>query len=390
MREIEAPSRFAVYEQIKNEGGLVVLIAERHGFSRAWFSRFNILIGTGVTQDDLITMTKNLSGMLRAGLSLSRALSVIGKQSGKKRLRTIVHDLEESVRKGDSFHDALTKHANVFSSLYRAMVRAGEESGGLAESLSIVGIQMERTSRLVRKIRGALMYPAIILVAIVAVFVLMMIYVVPTLTKTFVDLEVELPLATRIIAAISDFMAINTWFVLLAIGAFVVSCYLFVRSKRGGALVLRPTLYLPVIGTLVCETYAARASRTLSSLLSSGVPVLRVLEISGEVLGANVFGSVIDEARERVRRGEPLSAAFIEHANLFPMFMGDMLLVGEETGKVADMLKQVAEFYEEDVDQKTKDLSAIIEPVIMLVVGSGVGIFAVAMIAPIYSLSSAM
>src|SRR3989344_5905618 len=158
VRDIEAPSRFAVYDQIRNEGGFVTLITERHGFDLAWFSHYNVAFGTGISPDRIITMTKNLSGMLHAGLSLSRALSVLEKQSGNKRLKAMVLDLEESVAKGSSFHEALEKHSNIFSSLYRAMVRAGEESGTLVDSLSIIGLQMERTSRLIKKVRGAMIY----------------------------------------------------------------------------------------------------------------------------------------------------------------------------------------------------------------------------------------
>jgi type IV pilus assembly protein PilC len=389
-RVVEAPSRFAVYDLVRGEGGFVTLITEERGFNLSFLSKINFTIGTGVKQDQLITMTKNLGGMLKAGLSLSRALSVIGKQSGGKQLKKIVAGIEESVRTGSSFHEALNQYPRVFPTIYRAMTRAGEESGTLAESLAIIGTQMEHTSRLIKKVKGALMYPAIILVAIAIVFTLMMIYVVPTLTKTFAELHVELPLATRAIAAISDFMANHTLLLLAGIALVVVGLYLFVHSKRGSNAVLRASLYVPVIGELVRETFSARAARTMASLLSSGVPVLSVLEITSDVIGKNVFGDVIEEAHVRVKKGDSLSLSFVEHSHLYPIFMSDMLAVGEETGNLAGMLGQVAEFYEADVEERTKDLSSIIEPLIMLVVGAGVGIFAVAMISPIYSLSSAI
>lgn len=390
VRVMDAASRFEIYSLVKNEGGLVTLVVEEHGMSIAALSHMNITIGTGVSADQLASVTKNLSGMLKAGLSLSRSLAVIEKQSGGKQIAKIATDLEESVRKGSSFAEALGKHPKVFPTLYRAMVKAGEESGGLSEALRILGVQMERSNRLIKKVKGALIYPAIIIVAIITVFILMMTFVVPTLTKTFKELNVELPLATRIIAALSELMANNIAALLLLIVAILVGGYFFVRSKTGSALVLAAALRIPVVGELVRETFSARASRTLSSLLSSGVPLLRALEITGEVIGSNRFGSVIEDAQERVRKGDPLSAAFSQQAALYPVFMSDMLAVGEETGNLAEMLRQVAEFYEEDVEERTKDLSAIIEPVIMLIVGAGVGIFAVAMISPIYSLSSAI
>ncbi len=386
---IEAPSRFAVYDQVQREGGVVVGISEANGGFHlpAWL---NYSIGTGVKRTEIIRMAKNLSAMLTAGLSIARALSVIERQSSNKHLRAIIVGLSESVRKGSSFHESLEKYPQVFPKIFIAMVRAGEESGSLSDSLTVVGLQMERSEELVRKIRGAMIYPAIVITAVLVVGILMLIYVVPTLTSTFTSLGVQVPLATRIIVAISDFMVAHVTLVLVALIALIVGSIAFVRSRRGSAIVLAVALRVPVIGELVRETYAARASRTLSSLLAAGVPVLDALSITKDVVRAETFSRVVGEAEEHVRKGEPLSLSFSEHTNLYPILMSEMLSVGEETGKVADMLKQTAEFYEEDVAQKTKDLSTVIEPILMLIIGTFVGIFAVSMIAPIYQLSSAI
>jgi type IV pilus assembly protein PilC len=384
---IDAPTRFAVYDQVQKDGGVVIKLSEGGGFKLpAWF---NITIGTGVKRAEIIRLAKNMSAMINAGLSLSRALSVIERQSGNKRLKEVTIGLSESIKKGSSFNEALSAYPKIFSSLFISMVKAGEESGSLADSLSIVSLQMERSEELVRKIRGAMIYPAIVITAIIIVGVLMLIFVVPTLTSTFTSLGVKLPLATRVIVKVSNFMVGNIFLVLIGLVVLVFGGISFVRSKRGSAIVLALSLHMPVVNEIVRETFAARAARTLSSLLSSGVPVLDALGITKEVVHAGSFAKVIDEAEVRVRKGEPLSTAFIEHTKLYPILMGDMLSVGEETGKVAEMLKQIAEFYESDVAEKTKDLSTIIEPVLMLIIGAVVGVFAVSMIAPIYSLSSA-
>lgn len=197
------------------------------------------------------------------------------------------------------------------------------------------------------------------------------------------------PATTQAIVAVSDFMVNNTVLVLGILLAAIGGSLAFVKSARGGRAVLAVALYLPVIGELVRETYAARAARTLSSLLASGVPILDALAITREVVHAHPFAVIIEEAEGHVKKGEPLSVAFMNHPRLYPILMSDMLAVGEETGKVAEMLRQIAEFYEADVGQKTRDLSTVVEPVLMLLVGTVVGIFAVSMIAPIYSLSSA-
>lgn len=388
-RVIEADSRFAVYEQVQKEEGVVIELKEGEGRFRlpAWLS---ITIGTGVKRQEIIRMAKNISAMLSAGLSLSRALSVIERQSNNKNLKKVAVGLTESIKKGSSFHEALAEYPKVFSELFVAMAMAGEESGSLSDSLSVVGLQMERSEELSKKIKGAMIYPAIVITAIVIVGILMLIFVVPTLTKTFTELGVQVPLATRVVVAISDFMVAHVMIVLAIILLLVVGGISFVRSRVGGSIVLAGALYLPVIGELVRETYSARTARTLSSLLSAGVPILEALSITKEVVHANVFAKVVGDALERVRKGELLSASFSENTRLYPILMSEMLLVGEETGKVADMLKQIAEFYEADVAEKTKDLSTIIEPILMLFIGAVVGVFAVSMIAPIYSLSSAI
>ena len=390
IRIVEAASRFEVYGEIKNEGGFVSSIEEQRGFGLALLSRLNRSIGTGVKRMEVVRTAKNLSAMLSAGLSISRALSIIERQSSNKSLKTIATGLSESVKKGSSFHEALAAYPNVFPEIFVAMARAGEESGSLASSLTVVALQMERSEELVRKIRGAMIYPIIVITAVVIVGILMLIYVVPTLTSTFTSLGVQVPLATRIIVALSDFMVAHVSLVLLMLIVLVVGGIIFIRSKLGGRVVLAIALHLPVIQELVRETYTARASRTLSSLLSAGVPVLEALSITKEVVHAEAFAKVVEEAEAHVKKGELLSMSFAEHTNLYPILMSDMLAVGEETGKVADMLKQIAEFYEEDVAEKTKDLSTIIEPVLMLLIGSVVGVFAVSMIAPIYQLSSAI
>lgn len=387
-RVIEAPSRFAVYELVQKEGGAVAELRDNAGTLKlpAWM---NVKFGTGVKRIEVIHTARNLAAMLGAGLSLSRALSVIERQSGNKYLREIVTDISNSVKKGSSFHAALAAYPAVFPELFVAMTKAGEESGSLTDALNVVGVQMERSEELTRKVKGAMIYPSIVVTAIGIVGVLMLIYVVPTLTNTFKELGVAVPLSTKIIVAVSDFMVAHVLVVLFGLIGLVASGIAFVRSKVGARAVLATALHLPVINELVRETYTARAARTLSSLLSSSVPVLEALSITKEVVHAEAFARVISEAEEHVKKGELLSTSFAEHEELYPILMSDMLAVGEEAGKVSEMLKQIAEFYESDVAEKTKDLSTIIEPVLMLFIGTVVGIFAVSMIAPIYSLSSA-
>ena len=385
-RVMDAPSRFAVYESAEKEGMTVQSVEEGGGNPLGKLS--SISFGVGVNMMQRITFTKNLAAMLSAGLTLSRALSVINRQSTNKSLKKIVVELEDKVKQGSAFHEALAAHPKVFSKLFIAMTKAGEESGTLSESLTAVARQMDRSFTLQKKIKGAMIYPAVILAAIGIIAVLMMMFVVPTLSATFTSMNVDLPMSTQIIISVSDFMKTNMVATLGILVMLVVGMVLFVRSKPGAALILWIALRTPVIGELIRETMSARASRALSSLLSSGVEMLTAISITQEVVGTKIFADVLGEAEQRVKKGDALSAAFADHPKLYPVFMVDMIAVGEETGKVSDMLAQVATYYETDVEDRTKDLSTIIEPVLMLIIGLFVGIFAVSMMSPIYSLSS--
>ena len=247
-RVVEAPSRFDVYRQVSAEGGFVASIEEAHGFSLLALSRLNISIGTGIKRIEVIRLAKNLSAMLNAGLSISRALSVIERQSSNKRLKKVATGLSESVKKGSSFHEAVAEYPGVFSELFVAMARSGEESGSLADSLAVVGTQMEHAEELVRKIRGAMIYPAIVIVAVVIVTILMLIYVVQTLTATFEALNVELPLSTRVIVALSNFMVGNAVITLAAFILAFLGILLFVRLRLGRRAILAVALCLPLAG----------------------------------------------------------------------------------------------------------------------------------------------
>lgn len=387
-RTLEAPSRFAIYEDIEKEGASVLEIHEVH--ARRLTLPFPQLFQGTITRSMIGRMATNLATMLTAGLSLSRSLSVIERETPVLTFKKLMADLASVVEKGTPFNTALAAHPRVFPQVLVAMVRVGEESGSLAESLHIVGQQIEHNEELSRKVHGALIYPAIVVVAIVIVSVLMLLYVVPTLTATFLELHVELPLATRIFVAISDFLTAHLLLVLLALIALIGATSLALHTTRGRTLMTRTGLRIPVVGELIRETYAARTARTLSSLLSAGVPVLEALTITGEVVALPTFRVVIDAAKDYVKRGEPLSKAFAEHVTIYPILLSEMLAVGEETGKVAPMLKEAAEFYEADVSERTKDLSTVIEPLLMLLIGAVVGVFAVSMIAPIYAISAAI
>ena len=388
--EVEVNDRFEVYAHVRKEGGVVVSIEEkRGGLGNINMDRINALISR-VKQAEKIIFARNLSAMLSAGLSVSRALDVMERQTKNPKLNEIIHHVKEDISKGDELHAAMERHPKAFPKIMVAMVRAGEESGKLAESLKLVGEQMERVYILQKKIKGAMIYPAIIIVALFGVGMLMMIYIVPTLTQTFEELQVELPTSTKIIIGISDFLANHTFMAFGLIIASVVGFIYALRTDRGRRVFNTVILYIPMIKGIVKEANAARMGRTLSSLLSSGVQVVSAFEITEDVIQNHHFKNVIGEARERIQKGAQISVVFSEHENLYPPLVGELIAVGEETGKLPDMLTEVAQFYEGEVEQKTKNMSTFIEPFLMLIVGGAVGFFAVSMITPIYSVTSGL
>lgn len=385
----EARDRFELYEVVRREGGKIVSVVEDK--SNSWLSiRFWNTLLASVKEYDKVLLARNLGSMLSAGLPLSRALSVIERQTRNLKLQDVIAEVSSSVRRGDTLHVSLGKFPRIFPSLFIAMVRAGEEGGDLAASLSLVGDQMERMYELKKKIRGALMYPSIIVLAIVGVGYLMMTSIVPTLAQTFAEMHVELPASTKAVIAFSDFLTNNVFTALaLAVGT-IAAIWTALRTTAGRHARDLVFLKMPLIGGLVREANAARTSRTLASLLSAGVDVLTALEITSEVVQNSYFRAVIADAQKQVGAGEPLSAAFQRNEKLYPPFVGEMMAVGEETGATPEMLKRLALYYENEVDSKTKDMSTIIEPFLMIFIGIAVGFFAMSMITPIYSLSSSV
>lgn len=391
-KTVESADRYGVYDLARLEGHTVISIDEQGSFSLSKYidvSKIEYYISS-IKDDDLVMMTRNLSAMLIAGLPITRALSVIERQSSNPRLKGVMNDVRQTVEKGEQFNGALAKYPKVFSDLYVAMVRAGEESGGLAETLRVLSIQMERSASLKKKIKGAMIYPVIVMIIMAIIGVLMMIYVMPSITSTFKKLDVDLPATTTFLIAMSDFMVAHTVLVLLGMVSSVVGFIYFLKTHLGKVIFHWLIIHLPVIGKMVKETNAARMSRTLSSLLSSGVDVIQALHITEDVVQNIYYKPIIREAAEKVETGNPLSETFNAYNKMYPVFVGEMIMVGEETGQISGMLEQLATFYEKEVEQKTDDLSTIIEPLLMVVIGGTVGFFALAMIAPIYSIGDSI
>lgn len=385
----EFSDKAALYTAVRSEGGSIISASEIKS-KKSSFKFFSFR--KKIKPHEVITLTRNLSVMIRAGLSVSRALTVLGKQSKNKKLTEILNGLNASINTGETLSKSLSSFPDIFSDMYVSMVKAGEESGKLADSLLIVSEQLEKSYALSKKVKGAMIYPSVIVCVMIVIGILLMVYMVPTLTETFKGLNIELPLPTRVIIAISDFLRANFIATLIAIILAAFGFLTGVRTEKGKNLIDFITLHTPMIKNLSKEINAARTSRTLASLISSGVDIVSAIGITSAVLQNHYFKNLLNEAAKQVEVGESLSSSISSgpKKNLYPVFVGEMLAVGEETGKMTDMLDNIATFFESEVDQKTKDLSTVIEPFLMIVIGIAVGIFAIAMMLPTYSLVDAI
>lgn len=384
--QMEATDRFAVASQLRSEGKSVISVEE---MSKGFVFDMNTIneMLSRVKEQELIVFSHNLSAMMKAGLALSRGLSIQERQTKNPAFKKTLKTLIDEISRGSTLSAGMAKFPKVFSPIFVSMVRAGEESGKLSDSLLVVGDQLEKSYLLKKKIKGALIYPSVVIATLIIIGVLMFIYVVPTLTATFKELHTELPTSTKIIMWISDFLSNHLLVGIIIVAGLIAGFIGMLRTKRGRRAFETVTFRLPVVGTLVRQSNAAHTARTLSSLLSSGVDMLEAINITKDVLQNSYYKEMMTLAGERVQKGIPLSSVFSEN-DIYPLLVSDMIEVGEETGKLSEMLLNLALFYENEVDEATKNMSTIIEPILMVVIGASVGFFAVSMISPMYSVMS--
>ncbi|RJQ30795.1 type II secretion system F family protein [Candidatus Parcubacteria bacterium] len=367
------------------ESGFVLISAKEQKEKSSVSANFLSKLGFVATADKIM-FAKNLAVMIEAGLPITRALEILSRQTNNKAFGSKIIALMEDARRGDPLSEAMKKHPKIFSKLFVAMVKTGEESGRLSEALKMAGQQLEKDYVLMKRVKGAMMYPSIILAAMILIGIFMFIYVVPTLVSTFKEINIELPLSTKVIIFLSDSITNHTLLFILFLLAVVFSGIFFFRSEKGKIVLGNVLIKLPLISPVVKKINSARTSRTLASLISSGVNVIEALAITREVLQNKNYKEVLTLAISDVQKGAPVSGSFKSASKLYPVLMGEMIAVGEETGKIAEMLERLAVFYEDEVSEATKNMTTIIEPILMIFIGAAVGFFALSMIRPMYSM----
>jgi len=376
--------------EIKAKGLILTKISNKS--SSGWkekLDRLNekVIALSKVPPSEKIFFTQNLMVMSRAGISLSQALATLAEQTPNKRLRQILSEVQNSVEKGNSFAASLEPFTKTFGELFINMIKAGETSGQLDQVLEQLTIQTKKEHHLKSKVRGAMVYPSIVIFAMVVIMILMFVFVIPQITSIFKEVDAELPLPTVILINISEFVVNNGLLVgissILLIGGFVK----FIRSKRGKLLWDKFLLKLPIINKILKKVNLARFSRTISSLMKTDIPITEVFNITSRVLSNSQYTTSLTNAAEKLKKGVNINQTLQSSPDLYPPVVTQMIAVGEETGSLDAILEQLAIFYEEEVDQTMSNLTSTLEPILMLLLGLAVGGVAVAVIMPMYSLT---
>jgi len=334
-----------------------------------------------------IFFVQQLSIMVKTGISLAVAIKTLRKQTGNKKMALILQEVEDNIQKGSLLSKTLEKYSKDFGQLFVNMIKSGEQSGRLEEVLKQLFIQMKKDHAIVSKVKGAMIYPSVVLIGMVGVGILMMVFVMPNLIGVFEELNAQLPVPTRVLIWMSK--ATQQYGIIL-FAVFIGLIVLFLRfkaTKKGRRMIHKILLNIPVSSLIIKKVNIARFSRTFSALLKTDIPIIETFQITSRVLGNQIYSDSLDAAQEKIKKGMRVEEALRPYPKLYPPVILQMISVGEETGSLDDILEQTAQFYEEDVDQTMTNFPALIEPILILVLGVAVGTMAVAVIMPLYSLS---
>jgi type IV pilus assembly protein PilC len=341
--------------------------------------------GAKVSTKDLAIFTRQFATMITAGLPLVQCLDILAQQSDSVALRKVIADVRNDVEAGSTLAEALGKHPKVFDNLFVNMVEAGEAGGVLDDILLRLATYIEKAEALKRKVKSAMTYPTVVLVVAVGTTTFMLLFIIPTFAKIFKDFGGELPLPTKIVLTLSDFLR-NFWYLMFGlVAAAIVAFNRFYATDQGEKIVDRIKLRLPILGDLLRKAAIARFTRTLGTLISSGVPILTGLEITARTAGNRVVQEAVLATRASIREGETIAAP-LKQSQVFPPMVVQMIAVGEETGALDEMLNKIANFYDDEVNTAVDTLTSIIEPLMIVVMGLLVGGMVVAMYMPMFKL----
>ncbi|GAB5046525.1 type II secretion system F family protein [Thermodesulfovibrio sp. TK110] len=341
---------------------------------------------TRVSQKDILFFTRQFATLFSSGVPVVQAFDALIGQIKNKGFKKVLIQLRNDIEKGSSLADAMKRHPRVFSSLFVNMVRAGEEGGMLDKVLQRMADYFEKMIKLRRKIIGAMIYPSLVIAVAVLVVAIIMIFVIPTFAKLFAEMGLDLPLPTRITIAMSNFMARSGIFIVAGVIGFFIFIKLLRRSPKGKKITDGIFLKIPLLGVILLKASLSRFSRTLGTLLGSGVPILNSMEISARACGNKIIEDIVIEMREDITAGKSLTEVLKSKPVIFPPIFIQMVSVGESTGKTDEMLNKVADFYDEEVDNAVANLMSMLEPALIVFLGITIGFIVVSLYLPIFKL----
>ncbi len=381
---MEAPSREEAINFLHQKGLVITYLSTEK--SKPLISK-DIHLFQHVKSDDLVAFSRQLASLFGAQVPLIEALRATREQTVNSYFKTIIFNVVSNVDGGMSLSEALSKHTNVFSEFYISMVRAGEFSGNLQESLEFMADYLQRSYEVASKVKSSMIYPAFVLGMFVIIGTVMMVFVVPKLTAIFKQFGGKLPLPTRILIAVSGF--ISHWYLelFLAIIVLVILAIYYASTERGKRFLDTMLLTLPVVKGISQKMYLSRFADNLSTLIKGGLPIVQALQVTSDVVGNRVYKSILAEAAEEVRKGNSISSVISKHAEFTPLIV-QMVKTGEETGKLDSILLNISDFYKYEVNNSIDGLVALIEPALIVVLGLGVGVLVASILLPIYSLVS--
>lgn len=375
---VEAATEQAAIAALLNRNMLVVSIQEKIG-------KKGKTAGGKVSLIDLVIFTRQLATMIDAGLAMVQSLQALAEQTTNKVMRDVIKDVCTRVEGGDSFSDALQKHPKAFSRLYVCMVAAGEKGGLLAEILARLATYLENANRLRKKVKSAMMYPTVVTVVAILITIFLLVKVVPVFGEIFASFGAELPAPTQALINISNIVKRYLIFILVAGGGAVYGWMYFIKTPVGRQFWDARRIKLPIFGVIAHKICLARFTRTLASLIRSGVPILEVLQIVSQTVGNVIMEKAIKTAAGDIERGESISAALGKHP-VFPSMIIRMVTAGEQTGKIDNMLERISDFLDEEIETTLSGLTALIEPILIVFLGVVVGGMVICMFLPIFKM----
>jgi len=376
---LEAATEQAAIAALLNRNLLVVAIQEK-------VSKKGRTAGGSVPLADLVMFTRQLATMVDAGLAMVQSLQGLAEQTQNKAMRDVLKDVCTRVEGGDSFSEALSKHPKVFNRLYVSMVGAGEKGGLLAEILARLAIYLENTARLRKKVKSAMMYPTVVTVVALGITVFLLVKVIPVFGEVYSGFGAKLPAPTQFLINLSDLVKKYFILMLLAGGGSVYGWLYYIKTKKGREFWDKNRIRLPIFGVIAHKICLARFTRTLASLVRSGVPILEVLHIVSQTVGNVVMEKAVKVASSDIERGESISNALAKHP-IFPNMIIRMITAGEQTGKIDNMLERISDFLDEEIETTLSGITSLIEPILIVFLGVVVGGMVICMFLPIFKLS---